>query len=66
MYLYNHCKYNEKLNIVTSSLIIETLFNKTSFPNHVTLNINRSNQISECSLPLSQLINFEIINLNQV
>lgn len=65
MYLYKHCKYNEKL--VTSSLIIDIdLFNKTSFPNHVTLNINRSNQISECSLPLSQLINFEIINLNQV
>lgn len=36
MYLYNHCKYNEKLNIFNSSLIIETLFNKTSFPNHVT------------------------------
>lgn len=66
MYLYKHCKYNEKLNIVTSSLIIDILLNKTSFPNYVTLNINRSNQISECSLSLSQLINFEIINLNQV
>lgn len=25
-----HCKYNEKLNIVTSSLIIDILLNKTS------------------------------------
>lgn len=30
MYLYKHCKYNEKLNIVTSSLIIDILLNKTS------------------------------------